>query len=965
MPQRKFYRTKPKKIPLKRRYRKHRSRSLKQVFVSLFKVGAISAALLFLLVAGIFIYYAKDLPNPQQVLNKPISQSTKIFDRTGKVLLYEVYHNTKRTIVTSDEISPYIKEAIVSIEDKDFYHHHGIDLRGIMRSIWVALKTGGHRLQGASTITQQFIRNSLLTPSRTISRKIKEIILALELERKYSKDQILTFYLNQISFGSNAYGIETAARTFFGKSAKDVDLAEAAILAALPKAPSRLSPYGNHPNLLRQRQELILNKMYQQGYITKKQRDEALKEKIVYQPQESGIKAPHFVMYVKELLEAKYGKDMVEQGGLRVTTTLDWNLQKKAEEIVKKQAELNEKRYNAKNAALVSLNPKTGEILAMVGSRDYFDIKNDGNVNVVLSKRQPGSAFKPFAYTAAFGEGYTPKTLLFDVTTEFNPYCVYSAVQDKDKFGLKCYHPHNYDGKERGPVTMRESLAQSLNIPSVKTLYLAGVNSTIDLAQKMGITTLQNRKRFGLALVLGGAEVRLLDITSAFGVFAAEGLRATPFSILKVEDSKGNILEEAPEPHPVRVLDKNICRMVNDVLSDNKARAPMFGAHSNLSLGDIPAAAKTGTTQEYRDGWTIGYTPTLVTGVWTGNNDNTPMHKTAGVRTAGPIWHDFMLYALKDQPKVSFIPPDIPQGDKPVLNGQIGGEIVKIDRISGKRATSSTPPELIEKRIYRQAHCILYYVNKDNPQGAPPSDPSADPQFKNWEAAVRSWAADPNRGNWKDEVPPTAFDDIHTPENKPQITITSPQNGQIIQNSQMTINTTVKANFPIKQIDFFLDGQFLGSRMSSPYNWTFQLSGSQLKGQHKITVKAYDIYLNSNQTSVIFTTDISQDNASQQANITTLETSLTLLPPEESSFPYIIRLKTTGQFQEIRLYYSLHQDLSKSYFITKNWLKLSDGSYSYQWNDPSLPSGTYYLYAVGEDANQNMVRSNEITITVP
>ena len=960
MAQRKYYRFQTKK---------------KSAFKKLFFVlKSIFATIIvgLLLTIGVFAYYAKDLPNPQSVLNRPLAESTKIYDRTGKVLLYEVYQGKKRSIVSSAEISPYIKEAIVSIEDKDFYHHHGVDFRGMLRSAWVALKTGGHQLQGASTITQQFIRNSLLTPSRTISRKIKEIILALELERKYSKDQILTFYLNQISFGSNAYGIEAASETFFGKPAKEIDLAEAAILAALPKAPTRLSPYGNHPDLLRQRQEIILNKMYQQGYISKREEQEALQEKIVYQPQAQGIKAPHFVMYIKEILEQKYGKDMVEKGGLKVVTTLDWKLQEKAEEIVKKQAEKNEKAYNAKNAALVAIDPQTGEILSMVGSRDYFDIKNDGNVNVILSKRQPGSAFKPFAYAAAFEKGYTPNTLLFDVKTEFNPYCVYSAVQDKDRFGLKCYHPRDYDGKERGPVTMRQALAQSLNIPSVKTLYLAGVNSTIDLAQKMGITTLQNRKRFGLALVLGGAEVKPLDITSAFGVFATEGLRASPHGILKVEDRNGNILEDDEKKQSVRVLDKNICRMINSVLSDNAARAPMFGASSPLFLGkDIPAAAKTGTTQDYRDGWTIGYTPDLVTGVWTGNNDNTPMYRMAGVATAGPIWHDFMLYALKSRPILQFTPPQIPELDKPVLNGQVGGEIVKIDKVSGKRATNLTPPELIEKKLYKQAHCILYYLDKDNPLGSSPDNPAQDPQFKNWEEAVQSWAYDPQRGGWTKEEPPQEYDDIHTQANKPTITITSPQEGTTITKSYLTIKTEVAARYKIKEVDFFFDDQFIGSKITSPYEWNFTINNEKwLSGLHTIKAKAYDIYLNSAETAVKIDTQIK--NPSEQIISPTIQ----LEQPLQDNPPFIIDLSIRGSLSSIKLYYSFREDLSNSYFISEmktgspfsneenpGWEKINDSQYQFFW-DANLSAGKYYLFALGQDKNQNIIRSNKVLITV-
>ena len=961
MPERKYYRfIPPEKLTNKKINKKKSNSRLKRSLSLIFKIGFLGALLFLILMIGVFAYYAKGLPNPQDILKNPLTQSTKIYDRSGKVLLYEIYQDEKRTVVGINKISPFIKNAIISIEDKDFYKHPGIDFRGLLRSAWVAMKTRGKYIQGASTITQQFVKNSLLSPKRTISRKIKEIILSLELERKYSKDEILSFYLNQISFGSNTYGIQSAAKAFFSKNASDVTLAEAAILAALPKAPTRLSPYGNNPDLLKQRQELILGRMKILGYITKDEEKKALEEKVEFQKQQTGIKAPHFVMYIKEILEEKYGKDIVEKGGLKITTTLNWELQEKAEEIVRKQAEKNEKNYGAKNAALVAINPQTGEILSMVGSRDYFDIENDGNVNVVLRNRQPGSAFKPFVYAAAFKKGYTPDTLLFDVKTEFNPYCVYSAVQAKDQFGLGCYHPQNYDLKERGPITMRNSLAQSLNIPSVKTLYLAGVENSIDLAEKMGIATLKDRKRFGLALVLGGGEVKLIDITSAFGVFATEGKKEPVYGIVRVESDKGNILEEHEEKVPEQVLDKNVCRIINSILSDNEARSPMFGVSSHLFLGNIPVAAKTGTTQEYRDGWTIGYTPNLSVGVWTGNNDNTSMTRMAGVSTAGPIWHDFMIFALKDRKKLLFAPPTIVQSDKPVLSGNMGGETIKIDTISGKRATEFTPPSLIEERLYRQAHSILYYVSKDNPQGNIPENPETDPQFKNWEAAIKSWANDPKRGNWTDEMPPKDYDDVHTIKNKPVIEIISPRNKDIVESANIKIKTRIEAKNNIRQVDFFFDEDFLGSKVNAPYEWSFTLADkNNFSGRHKLTVKAYDVYLNSSEKSVNLYTNI--DGLSATNNEEKIEPKLTLFNPEQVIFPYTINLAIQEEFSEIKLYYSAKVDLSNSYFITSNWQQIHFNDYQYEWND-TLESGNYYLYVVGEDKDENIVMSNKPTM---
>ena len=917
-----------------------------------------------ILLIAVFTYFAKDLPNPQEVLRKPLEQSTKIYSNDEKTLLYEVFEGGKRTIVGLDEISPDIKNAIIAIEDKDFYNHPGIDFRALVRIAWVALKTGGGRIEGASTITQQFVKNSLLTSERTVSRKIKEIILSLELERRYTKDEILAFYLNQIPYGSNAFGIESASKTFFAKSANEVTLGEAAILAAIPKAQTRLSPYGNNPDQLKARQELVLKRMYDQGYITKKEQEEALEQDMVYQKQDTGILAPHFVIYVKEQLEEKYGKDVIETEGLKVYTTLDWELQKEAEKIVKNRVEINKETYNANNAALVSIDPTTGEIVAMVGSSDYFDTENDGNVNVALRERQPGSAFKPFAYALAFKKGYTPETILYDVKTEFNPNCVYSAVQAEDQYGLECYHPKDYDLLERGPVTMKSALAQSLNIPAVKTLYLAGVNDTIDLAQSMGITTLEDRSRFGLALVLGGGEVRLLDITSAFGIFANDGLRQEPISILRVEDNEGNILEEHKIEKPERVLDESAAQMINSILSDNIARSPMFGTNSYLYLGEsIPAAAKTGTTQEYRDGWTVGYTPNLVTGVWTGNNDNTPMLKTAGVSTAGPIWREFMLRAMEDRKKITFKSPSVIEPSKSVLNGIIGGEIVKIDSISEKRATELTPPELIEERTFLQAHNLLYYVEKNNPRDSIPGESSIDSQYKNWEQAVRSWAQDPKRGNLTEEIPPLEYDDIHTLENRPQLNINSPINGSVVGNTSVNIQSNASSKYDIQQVDFFFDEQFLGSKISYPYNWTFTPSSSQKTGKHKITVKAYDVYLNSSSRSVNITTSIDSGSSIVTPPVVNKKSSLLLLEPFSPDPPFVFNLITEGDFEEIKLYYSKDQNLENNYLITKAWTKLSQTQYQYSWNG-SPDDGTYYIYVMGESSDDTIIMSNKLELNI-
>lgn len=700
--------------------RRSKPSALKTFFLSL--LALVVMGLVFLVV--VFLYYAGQIPDPSAISARRVSESTKILDRTENALLYEVHGEEKRTIIPWDQVPETVKKATLASEDADFYSHKGVDFRGIVRAFYKDV-THLSASQGGSTITQQLIKNSLLGQEKTLSRKIKELVLSIEVERRFSKDQIFWMYLNQIPYGSNAYGIEAASQTFFGKSAKDLDLSEAVLLASLPKAPSYYSPYGNHFRELIARCNATLERMKNLGAIDQKQYEIAVKEVPTIKPFQDIILAPHFVIMVREYLVKKYGEDMVQNGGLKVVTTLDPKLQKIAEEVVEKYGKINIERYKAQNAAFVSADPKTGQILAMVGSRDYFakpepagctpgvNCKFEGNFNVATASRQPGSSFKPFAYSVAFDKGFTDSTILFDLPTEFNPNCDSSANQEKDSTGQKCYNPQNYDERFRGPVTMRQALAQSLNVPSVQTLYLAGVDNTINLAHKMGITTLNDRSKYGLSLVLGGGEVRLVDMVNAYGVLANDGTWVAPSFIQKVVAADGTILEEYKKEED-NVLEPQIARLVSDILSDNNARGPVFGYNSPLYFPDRQVAAKTGTTQENRDGWLIGYTPSLVAGVWTGNNDNTSMTRQgAGLSAAAPMWNEFMSRALKDSLPEQFIKPDPINVDKIMLNGSYSG------------------PAGI--------HSVLYYVNKEDPQGNPPANPGSDSQFKNWEEAVQRW----------------------------------------------------------------------------------------------------------------------------------------------------------------------------------------------------------------------------------
>ncbi len=793
----------------------------------------------------ILAWLSQDLPNPDKLLSRAVAQSTKIYDRTGKELLYEIYSEEKRTLVELDTIPQHFKWATIVAEDKNFYRHPGFSFLRIIRAL-IANFVHRRIVQGASTITQQLVKNVILTPEKTFQRKVRELILSFQIERKFSKDEILKMYLNEIPYGSNAYGVEAASQIYFNKSVKDLTLDEAALIAALPKAPTYLSPYGSHKEELIGRQQYILNLMAKEGYLEREEAEKAKRENVLakIKPRKEKIKAPHFVMYVKEILTERYGQRMVEQGGLKVITTLDLEKQKIAEEAITWGVERN-KKLGASNAALVVLDTKTNQILAMVGSRDFFDKTYDGQVNVCLRPRQPGSSFKPIVYSAAFAKGYTPETILFDAITNFGP----AGPQNKD------YVPRNYDNQERGPISLRKALAGSLNIPAVKLLYLVGINNVLDLAEKMIYTTLKDRSRYGLALVLGGGEVTLLEHTAAYGIFSQEGIKYNLTSILRIEDSTDKMIEEAKEQIGERVLDKQVTRQITDILSDNEARAFIFGYRNYLNLGERSVAVKTGTTDDFRDAWTLGYTPSLAVGVWVGNNDNSPMKRGAsGSVVAAPIWHKFLKEILAETKIESFNPPDLVKTEKFILNGQYKKEIkVKIDKTSKKLATDFTPESQIEEKTYQEVHNILHYVDKDNPQGPFPSDPKIDPQYERWEKAVSEWL---KKQNLFFEKPPQEYDDLHIPENKPFLTILSPSNEAIVTESPLNISIETAAPRGVRRLEILVNdrlliNQFLNLSPSQFSTIDYQLSIDDLPGgTHILKIKVYDDIDNMNQAEV-------------------------------------------------------------------------------------------------------------------
>jgi 1A family penicillin-binding protein len=780
-----------------------------------------------LLVVGVFAYYAKDLPTPGKIARRPVAESSKIFDRTGEHLLYEIHGEEKRTIIDFKEMPSNIKYATISLEDQDFYSHHGIKLTSIIRSIFKDILHRG-TAQGGSTITQQFVKNSVLTGEKTFTRKIKEAILSIELEQKFSKDEILGMYLNEIPYGSNAYGVEAATRTFFGKPARELTLDEAAMIAALPQASSYYSPYGSHLDALKGRQEFALNRMADLGYITKEQAEDAkavdVFEKLAFNI--DSIYAPHMVMYVKEYLEINYGQELVEKGGLRVYTTLDWDKQQVAERVIREGVDKN-KNYRASNAALVAMDPKTGQILAMVGSKDYFDKSIDGQVNVATRDRQPGSSFKPYVYLTGFMKGYTPETMLFDVETNFG------TESGKD------YKPQNYDGKFRGPIQAKFALSGSLNIPAVEMLYLAGVKNSIETAKKMGITGLNQPDRYGLSLVLGGGEIKLVDHVGAFGVLANNGIKNNKTAILRIQDSKGEILEEY-QPSQERVIEEKYVAMLDHILSTNDYRSAIFGSNSPLRFDDRPVAAKTGTTNEFRDGWTIGYTPSLVAGVWAGNNDNSPMAAGAdGVNVAAPIWRAFLNEVLKNYNIEQFPKYEKEETGKPILDGEIGlKKEVRVCEIPGEDDKYCLAEDFCDDktRDFVEGHTILYYVNKDDPRGEYPKNPEKDPQFKSWEKALKEWYGKNDKKYILDEIPDKKCNKDDFEKNFPSISLSVPGS---VNTNQLEISASADTPMGMDKVEFYINGEKIYSSGKKPFEKKYEIpvdrNGTTLEVKAKIT----------------------------------------------------------------------------------------------------------------------------------
>jgi 1A family penicillin-binding protein len=855
-----------------------RTRRIRKIWKISKEIIVLGFALCILITGGLLIWVATfKLPDLGAIAQVQAVESTKIYDRTGKILLYDVHHDIKRTSIPFDQISKNIKDATVSIEDPNFYQNIGIEPKAILRAIYSNLLHLRFS-QGGSTITQQVIKNSFLTADKTISRKLKEWVLAIKLTQVLDKNSILGIYLNEAPYGGNIYGIEEASQEYFSKHASDLTIAEAAYLAAIPQAPTYYSPFGSHKDALNARKNSVLKKMLDNRFITNDQYLQARQEQVVFNSvDEKGIKAPHFVFYIRDYLVQKYGEEAVQKNGYKVITTLNYDLQQKAEAIVKQYALQNKKTYDAENAALVAIDPHTGQILTMVGSRDYFDTEINGNFNVALAHRQPGSSFKPFVYATAFEKGYTPDTVLFDLKTEFAADC---TPQSTPKYpGAQCYSPVDYDGKFRGPMTLRDALAQSINIPAIKLLYLTGEAPSLKTAKDMGITSLGDANQYGLTLVLGGGEVSLLDMTSAYSVFANDGIRNPETGILQIQDKDGNVIEQFQDQSQA-VMDPNITHMISDVLSDNVARTPDYGPNSPLYFPGKDVAVKTGTTNDFRDVWVIGYSPNIAVGTWGGNNDNRPIlkDKTAGFVLA-PMWNAFMQVALQSVPDAKFQKPIYPDETKmkPVFNGfWQGGQPYFVDKVTGKLATQYTPPDQIQEKVVPSVHSILYWVNKDDPLGAPPSNPASDPQFANWEYPVRLWAQTNGLNDQTTSVIPTQSDDVHNPSSAPKISIHSPLEGaSYSENDTISITLTTSAQYPITKAEYYLNNSYLGSTDQSPFIFSFIPNGTDgVQSQNEVRVVVTDSVGNKAQANVHFTlTDFVAPTAPAPQNTATTSSS--------------------------------------------------------------------------------------------
>jgi len=803
-----------------------------KLLVKVSKLGFLAIIAGFLLLFVVLPLFAFNLPSPDKVVRKE-GFSTKILDRNGKPL-YDIYDDKRRTPVNLEDIPLYLKQATIAIEDKNFYSHQGFDPFGMIRGL-SRIFTRGYA-QGGSTLTQQLVKNVLLSSERTIFRKLREFILAVQIERKYSKDEILQMYLNEAPYGGTAWGVESASETYFGKKTKDLNLVESSILAGLPQRPSVYSPYSSTPEAYIGRTKDVLRRMREDGYITHDQEEAALSEltNIKFQDKGASFKAPHFVQYVQKILEERYGEEVVQLGGLSVTTTLDLELNDEAQKIVFEEIE-KVKGQRITNGGAVVLDSNTGEILAMIGSRRFDDPDYDGQVNVTTSLRQPGSSFKPITYATAFKKGYTPSTMIMDVPTVF-----------PGGEGQPDYNPVNYDGKYRGPIQLRYALGNSINVPAVKLLALVGIKDTLETAYDLGIESLPPTKetlsRVGLSLTLGGGEVRLLELTGAYATFFNKGKKIEPIAILKVEDSNAKVLEETKIKTGKSVVSEEVAFLISNILSDNEARKDVFGTNSLLNIPGRQIAVKTGTTNDKRDNWTIGGNPQRTVGVWVGNNDNSPMLNVAsGVSGASPIWRRIISESIKNLPAVSFEANDrivtasvdavsgyrehdgFPSRSEFFIKGQEPGEDtvhvrLKVCKTDGKLAT----PSDIAGGSYDEKEYFLF--KEEDPT-------SSSGQPNKWQEGILNWLNGQSDSRYHPPV------DYCGTSNPLSVDFDSPDNESQINSDSFNVKIRPESTSKITRVELYIDD--VNVRNFDGYPYEYQASGIS-DGVHKIKAIAKD-----------------------------------------------------------------------------------------------------------------------------
>lgn len=860
-------------------------------------VSFIFGAILFCVVTGLFFafgvlaFFSRDLPSPDRLSEREIPQSTKLYSQDD-VLLYEIFEEERRTLVKLEDIPEDLQQATIAVEDADFYKHGGFDVFGIVRSAFRIAR--GEALQSGSTITQQVVKNTLLTSERTITRKIKELILAIQLERKYTKDEILQIYFNEVPYGGQAWGVGAAAEMYYGKSISDLTLAESTYIAGLPQAPSFYSPCGAYPESAKERQKVVLNLMEDNGFITAEEKEEVLAteiEVVCRGYSREDIKAPHFVMYVKSVLTEMFGEKLVKQGGLKVTTTLDYGKQLHAEDEVRKQlAALAAANANATNAGVISVSPDTGEILAMVGSADYFDTENDGNVNVILSERQPGSSIKPLTYLTGFRMGYSPSTYVSDIRT-----CFPNGAGQPD------YCPINWDEKFWGPMSVRTALSNSRNIPAVKMLQVVGMQNMIDLAHELGITTLNEPERYGLALTLGGGEVRPLDMAQVFATFAALGRRTDLTPILKVEDPEGKVLYDH-RPTSKQVIEPEYVYLLNDVLSDPVARRSTFG--NSLEIGRT-LATKTGTTNDNKDAWTIGYTPELVSVVWVGNFNNDPMNGIMGSTGATPIMKGYMTRALTGAPDLDWQRPEnVVAVEVDSVSGLIPQDSLNLPTKTEIFVKGSVPKQVDDFHIgvdvcEQDRNKLATDYHKDNGMAVRRVFTYLKELSEQWQPYTNTWMEsrrEDGYGKPPEENCPIRIDGEKV--DGPVIQVTTPQEGAKITKDTFEVTANIYSQHRITKVEFYWDDDVVHTTNSPPYGVQYDLSGlsDTDNGEHTVTVTASDSDGNKNSASVKVTLDRENEkNNDKDKNATPTPTD-----SEGNGSGTNLDLNIRGQFRDLR-----------------------------------------------------------------